>query len=64
MKILNKDYIFGFLVMYIVMIFTKNLNILNNWGLTLVVQLILGFIVLIFASVPYIFIKNYLSKNK
>jgi hypothetical protein len=50
---LNKDYIFGFLVMFVVMILTKDLNILDSWIMTQIVKLLLGFIALIIASVIF-----------
>ncbi|MFP5110683.1 hypothetical protein ACSU6B_28850 [Neobacillus sp. C211] len=50
---MNKDYIFGFLVMFVVMILTKDLNILDSWIMTQIVKLLLGFIALIIASVIF-----------
>ncbi|MBI0579968.1 hypothetical protein IEC97_21645 [Neobacillus cucumis] len=57
---MNKDYIFGFLVMFVVMILTKDLNILDSWIITQIVKLLLGFIALIIASVIF---KKIFSKN-
>ncbi|MFD0824553.1 hypothetical protein ACT8ZR_02650 [Neobacillus sp. M.A.Huq-85] len=50
---MNKEYIFGFLVMFVVMILTKDLNILDSWIMTQIVKLLLGFIALIIASVIF-----------
>ncbi|MFJ8243859.1 hypothetical protein [Peribacillus asahii] len=50
---MNKDYIFGFLVMFVVMILTKDLNILDSWIMTQIVKLLLGLIALIIASIIF-----------
>lgn len=47
---MKKDYIVGFLVMLVVLKLTDNLNILDNWFITHLVRLILGFVVLFIAS--------------
>jgi hypothetical protein len=48
---MKKDYIVGFLVMLVVIKLTDNLNILDNWLLTHLVRLTLGFITLFIVSV-------------
>ncbi|WP_280169380.1 hypothetical protein [Priestia megaterium] len=48
---MKKDYIFGVIVMLVFLGLTDNLNILNNWFVTHIVRLILGFVVLFIASV-------------
>ena len=48
---MKKDYIFGVIVMLVVLELTSHLNILNNWFITHLVRLILGFVVLMIASV-------------
>lgn len=48
---MKKDYIFGGIVMLVVLGLTDKLNIFDNWFITHLVRLILGFMVLIIASV-------------
>ncbi|WP_157842240.1 hypothetical protein [Priestia megaterium] len=56
---MKKDYIFGVIVMLVVLKLTDDLNILDNWFITHLVRLILGFVVLIIASM---ILKKVLSK--
>ena len=56
---MKKDYIFGVIVMLVVLELTSHLNILNNWFITHLVRLILGFVVLIIASM---ILKKFLPK--
>jgi len=56
---MKKDYIFGVIVMLVVLELTVHLNILNSWLLTHLVRLILGFVVLVIASTV---LKRFLPK--
>ncbi|MDH2363617.1 hypothetical protein [Priestia megaterium] len=56
---MKKDYIFGVIVMLIVLELTAHLNILNNWFITNLVRLMLGFVVLLIASM---ILKKFLPK--
>ncbi|MED4156614.1 hypothetical protein [Priestia aryabhattai] len=56
---MKKDYIFGVIVMLVVLELTSHLNILNNWFITHLVRLILGFVVLLIASM---ILKKFLPK--
>lgn len=58
---MKKDYIVGFLVMLVVIKLTDNLNILDNWLLTHLVRLTLGFITLFIVSV---ILKKVFQKEK
>ncbi|MBE2978165.1 hypothetical protein [Priestia megaterium] len=58
---MKKDYIFGVIVMLVVLKLTDNLNILDNWFITHLVRLILGFVVLFIASM---ILKKVFQKGK
>ncbi|MDC0705826.1 hypothetical protein ABEX30_08170 [Priestia aryabhattai] len=58
---MKKDYIFGVIVMLVVLKLTDNLYILDNWFITHLVRLILGFVVLFIASM---ILKKVFQKGK
>ncbi|WP_180232323.1 hypothetical protein [Priestia megaterium] len=58
---MKKDYIFGVIVMLVVLELTDNLNILDNGFITHLVRLILGFVVLFIASM---ILKKVFQKGK
>ena len=58
---MKKDYIFGVIVMLVVLKLTDNLNVLDNWFITHLVRLILGFVVLFIASM---ILKKVFQKGK
>jgi hypothetical protein len=58
---LNKETIFGFFIMFMVIRLTKGLNILNSWILTDIVRFLLCFTLFIIVSM---IIKKIFPKEK